>query len=150
MDLNNYLNIYLGVFRKYAEFNGRARREEFWTFTLINIGINIVLNILISIVSGLIAPLAMIYGLAVLIPGLAVSMRRLHDIGKSGWWILIGLIPVLGWIALIYFGVLDSQSGSNQYGPNPKGMGEVPQPTPAPMSTSEGTPPTNTPPSPQA
>ncbi len=64
--------------------------------------------------------LGMIYALAVLIPGIAVSVRRLHDIGKSGWWILISLVPIVGVIILLVFTVLDSTPGENQYGPNPK------------------------------
>ena len=63
-----------------------------------------------------------LYALAVLIPGLAVSARRLHDTNRSGWWILTGLVPILGWIALLIFYVEDSRPGANQYGPNPKGV----------------------------
>ena len=65
---------------------------------------------------------AEVYALAVLIPGLAVSVRRLHDTNRSGWWILTGLVPILGWIALLIFYVEDSRPGANQYGPNPKGV----------------------------
>lgn len=113
------MNWYLAVLKKYTEFSGRARRTEFWTFCLVNfliaIGISVVESILGS--SGF---LGMIYSLAVLLPSLAVSARRLHDTGRSGWWLLIGFIPVLGLIVLIVFAVQDSQPGSNAFGPNPK------------------------------
>jgi uncharacterized membrane protein YhaH (DUF805 family) len=110
---------YLEVLKKYAVFNGRARRTEFWMFTLINIIILIVL----SIIDGLIGSpgiISLIYSLAVLIPCIAVTARRLHDTGRSGWWILISLIPLIGAIVLLVFTVQDSKSGENQYGPNPK------------------------------
>jgi uncharacterized membrane protein YhaH (DUF805 family) len=107
---------YLMPWRKYAEFNGRSRRKELWTFWLVNfvIGLTDYLPIPFwSFITG-------IYGLAALIPTLAVTVRRLHDTGRSGWWILIGLIPIVGTIILIVFLATDSQPGNNQYGPNPK------------------------------
>lgn len=70
---------------------------------------------------GSLASLTLIYQLAVLVPSIAVSVRRMHDIGKSGWMLLVGLIPVIGVLILLYFTVLDSQPGNNEYGPNPKG-----------------------------
>lgn len=115
---------YIGVLKKYAVFQGRARRKEYWMFVLFNIIVSIILGILDRILGtaseaggGL---LSGIYGLAVLIPGIAVTVRRLHDTGRSGWWILIVLVPVVGWIVLLVFMVIDSQPGANQYGPNPK------------------------------
>lgn len=115
---------YLGVLRKYAVFDGRARRKEFWMFVLFNVAISIALSIIDNILgltfdsgSGV---LGSIYSLAVLIPSIAVGVRRLHDTGRSGWWILIGLIPLVGWIILVYFYILDGVRGSNQYGPDPK------------------------------
>jgi uncharacterized membrane protein YhaH (DUF805 family) len=113
------MNWYLAVLKKYADFSGRARRKEFWMFALFNFIIAIVLGI----VDGMIGMpvLGLIYSLAVLLPGLAVGARRLHDIGKSGWWLLIGLVPLVGLIVLIIFFVMDSNPGDNQYGPNPKG-----------------------------
>lgn len=114
------------VFSQYAGFSGRARRSEYWYFILFNM-------IAPAILSGLAAAtgstifniLSGIYGLAVLIPGLAVTVRRLHDIGKSGWWILLGLIPCIGEIILLIWTVKDSDPGENQYGPNPKEAGSV-------------------------
>ena len=105
---------YIEVLKKYAVFEGRARRTEYWMFTLVNIIITLVLAALSF------GTLESIYGLLVFIPSLAVSVRRLHDTGRSGWWLLIGLIPLLGALVLIYFFILDSQPGDNQYGPNPK------------------------------
>ena len=91
------MNYYLDVLKNhYADFNGRARRKEYWMFTLGNL----IVAVVIGVVAGLIKfPLLVsLYGLAVLVPGLAVCVRRLHDIGKSGWWVLIGLVPVIGGI----------------------------------------------------
>ncbi|MGZ5029156.1 MAG: DUF805 domain-containing protein [Methylobacter sp.] len=119
------MNWYLEVLKKYSEFNGRARRKEYWYFFLISTVISIFLAVIdfftgtISEEAGL-GLLSGIYALAVLIPGLSVTVRRLHDTDRSGWWILIGLIPVIGGIALLIFMVLDSAPGENQYGPNPK------------------------------
>jgi uncharacterized membrane protein YhaH (DUF805 family) len=114
------MNWYLEVLRKYAVFSGRARRTEFWMFFLINIIIQVVLAF-IDWLLGSPGVLYGLYGLAVLIPYLAVAVRRLHDTNRSGWWVLIVLIPVIGSIIFIIFAVQDSQPGSNQYGPNPKG-----------------------------
>ena len=109
------------VFSQYAGFSGRARRSEYWYFTLFNFIISTVFSLLgqkigfFSIIGGL-------FSLAVLIPGLAVAVRRLHDIGKSGWFLLFILIPLVGAIILIIWDCQDSQPGDNAYGPNPKGV----------------------------
>jgi len=119
---------FLGALRKYAVFAGRARRREYWFYALFVVVISVVLTIadmmlgLYDAASG-VGLLSCIFGLAVLIPSLAVGARRLHDTGRSGWWLLIGLIPFIGAIVLIVFFVLDSQPGTNAYGPNPKGVG---------------------------
>jgi uncharacterized membrane protein YhaH (DUF805 family) len=109
---------YLAVLKKYAVFTGRARRSEFWYFVLFNIIIAVILNVLGMALGTFV--LGALYALAVFIPGLAVSVRRLHDTGRSGWWILLGLIPIVGAIILIIFCIEDSKPGENQYGPNPK------------------------------
>lgn len=117
------MEYYMAVLRKYADFSGRARRAEYWMFALINLLISIGLAIIDTAVLGMegsVGVLGSLYGLAVLIPSLAVGVRRLHDTNRSGWWLLIGLIPVLGAIVLIIFFVQDSDPGVNQYGPNPK------------------------------
>lgn len=113
------MNWYLGVLKKYAVFAGRARRMEFWMFLLINFIVSIILTC-IDIFVGT-AVLGMIYSLAVLIPSLAVTVRRLHDIDRTGWWVLIALVPVIGAIVLLVFAVLDGTPGSNRFGDNPKG-----------------------------
>ncbi len=112
------MNWYLKVLGQYADFSGRARRTEFWMFILFNaifgaiagsIGLMIGTELIGSLYSG-----------ALLIPSLAVGVRRLHDIGKSGWMILVGLIPVIGWIWLIVLYVQEGHRGTNQYGADPK------------------------------
>ena len=119
------MNWYLEVLKKYAVFSGRARRKEYWFFVLFNIIISIVLAV-IDGVTGSFSPeagmglLGGIYTLAVLIPGIAVSVRRLHDTERSGWWLLIALVPLIGAIVLLVFMVQDSKPGQNQYGANPK------------------------------
>ena len=118
------MNWYFRVLKKYAVFSGRAGRKEYWNFVLVNFLIGIVLNIIESLVG--IAPelnfsvLSLIYSLAVLLPSLGVSIRRLHDIGRSGWWLFIGLIPLAGAIIIIIFTATGSQEGTNQYGPSPE------------------------------
>ena len=109
---------YLAVLKNYVGFEGRARRTEYWMFFLINAVIAIVLEIIGAIIHTNI--LYYIYGLAVLIPSIAVGVRRLHDTGKSGWWILIGLIPIVGLIVLLVFFATAGQPGNNQYGGDPK------------------------------
>jgi uncharacterized membrane protein YhaH (DUF805 family) len=110
---------YLTVLKKYAVFNGRSQRAEYWYFVLFNMIVTFVLGFIERQV-GVPGILSMLYGLGVLVPGLAVSIRRLHDTGKTGWWILIGLIPLVGFIVLLVFMVQDSQPNENQYGPSPK------------------------------
>jgi uncharacterized membrane protein YhaH (DUF805 family) len=119
------VNWYLEVLKKYAVFDGRARRKEYWMFILFNIIITAVLALIDSLIGTIIRQggfglLQGLYDLAVLIPSIAVTVRRLHDTGRTGWWILIGLIPVIGGIVLLIFMLLDSEPGENQYGPNPK------------------------------
>ena len=114
------MNWYIGVLKKYAVFSGRAQRTEFWMFVLINLLVSIGLNI-IDVIIGTAPLLGSLYALGVIIPTLAVSVRRLHDTNRSGWWLLIGLVPLIGLIVLIVFYVQDSDAGSNAFGPNPKG-----------------------------
>jgi uncharacterized membrane protein YhaH (DUF805 family) len=122
------MNWYLAVLKNYTGFSGRARRKEYWMFALFNFIFAVVAMILDNVLGTAFEGVGyglfyILYVLAVLIPGLAVSVRRLHDVGKSGWMILIGLIPIIGWIWLLVLMVTDSKPGENQYGPNPK---EVP------------------------
>ncbi|HLV00732.1 MAG TPA: DUF805 domain-containing protein [Acidobacteriota bacterium] len=117
------MNYYLEVLRKYAVFHGRERRRVFWWFVLVHVGILVVLSLFEFLLTGQASVLVGLYNLAVFIPGLAVTVRRLHDTGRTGWWVLIGLIPFFGSLILLIFMLLDSEPGTNQYGPNPK---EVP------------------------
>ena len=112
------MNWYTGVLKKYAVFSGRSRRKEYWMFTLINFLIIVALVVVENLLD-IFGP-NLIYGLAVFVPSLAVAIRRLHDTDRSGWWMLIGLIPVIGAIVLIVFMVMDSTPGDNRFGPNPK------------------------------
>ena len=112
------MNWYLEVLKKYVEFTGRARRTEFWMFALINLIVSLVLAFLLGRVLGGVIPA--LYSLAVFLPSLGVAVRRLHDTGRTGWWLLIGLVPVIGFIVLLVFMVLDSDAGENQYGASPK------------------------------
>ena len=101
---------YLSVLKNYANFNGRADRPTFWYFVLVNLSISIALSILH--LNGA----SMLYSLVMLIPGLAVGARRLHDIGKSGWMQLVSLIPIVGIIWLIILFAQEGQKEDNQYG----------------------------------
>ncbi|WP_030905824.1 DUF805 domain-containing protein [Streptosporangium amethystogenes] len=110
---------YLAVLKNYVGFSGRARRTEYWMFVLFNIVISLVLGGIGAVIEqGNI--LSSIYALAVLIPGLAVAVRRLHDTGRSGWWLLIGLVPLIGFIVLLVFMASEGEPGGNAYGSNPK------------------------------
>jgi len=119
------MNWYLYVLKNYATFSGRARRKEYWMFFLISALISIVLTLLdillgtysVEYEAGLFSGL---YSLLILIPSIAVVVRRLHDTDRSGWWILISLIPLIGVIVLFVFMCLDSQPGTNRFGVNPK------------------------------
>lgn len=109
------------VFSQYAKFSGRARRSEYWYFALFQIIVGIVLGVVAMIISeSLVTIIDGIWTLAVLLPSLAVTWRRLHDIGKSGAWYFIFLVPLVGWIILLVFLCKDSEPGDNRFGPNPK------------------------------
>jgi uncharacterized membrane protein YhaH (DUF805 family) len=124
------MNWYLSVLGNYAKFTGRARRSEFWYFQLFNFIFLIVAAILDNLFGtnfdmgyGVASPygiIYLIYSLVVFLPSLAVSVRRLHDVGKSGWMLLVSFIPLVGAIWLIVLAVTDSQPGSNKWGENPK------------------------------
>jgi uncharacterized membrane protein YhaH (DUF805 family) len=118
---------YLEVLKKYTVFSGRSRRKEYWFFVLFNILISVVLAIIDGVLGtaskqGGVGVLGGLYSLAVLIPSIAVGVRRLHDSGKSGWWLLISFVPCVGVFVLLYFLVQDSQPGENQFGPSPKAL----------------------------
>ena len=111
-----YLDI---LTKKYAKFSGRASKKEFWTFFGFNLAISVLLLLLSSVARPLII-LYNLYGLLVLVPSIALGVRRLHDIGKSGWWILVSLIPLIGIIWLIILYLKEGDPEENQYGPPPE------------------------------
>ncbi|SHH30483.1 Uncharacterized membrane protein YhaH, DUF805 family [Chryseobacterium oranimense] len=117
---------YLKVLKQYADFTGRARRTEYWMFVLFNMIFAIAAAVLDNLLGLKFTPeipygfIYLIYGLATFIPGLAVMVRRLHDVDKSGWWFFIGLIPIIGSIWLLVLLATDGTPGTNQYGVNPK------------------------------
>ena len=110
---------------KYAVYSGRSRRKEYWFFVLFVVVISTVLTIIDGLIGAYdrstgVGLLSAIFSLAILIPSISVSVRRLHDIDRTGWWVLISLVPLVGWIVLLVFHVQDSTPGTNRYGPNPK------------------------------
>jgi uncharacterized membrane protein YhaH (DUF805 family) len=117
---------YVDVLKKYAIFDGRARRQEYWMFFLFNVIVSIVLAG-VDNVSGLtkaaggVSPLQTLYALAVLVPAIAVAVRRLHDTGRAGLWLLIVFIPCIGGLVLLVFMIMEGDRGSNAFGPDPKG-----------------------------
>ena len=129
------MHYYFDVLKKYSVFSGRARRKEFWMFALISFIVSIVLTIIDSALGfqytvytydpdSIQAPLetgvlGAIYFLAILIPSIAVGVRRLHDIDRTGWWYLINLVCCVGWIVLLVFNVSPGTEGENKYGPDP-------------------------------
>lgn len=117
----NFLKV---VKDNYANFNGRARRKEYWQFVLVNIIISIITNIL-TFISDYLVFISFIVGLGLLLPSLAVAVRRLHDTNKSGWYLLIALIPILGSLYLLYLMVVEGDKGTNKYGLDPKGAENI-------------------------
>jgi uncharacterized membrane protein YhaH (DUF805 family) len=119
------MNWYLMVIKNYVGFSGRARRKEYWMYTLFTILFAMVAAILDSMVGSNIYPLPYgyiysFYAVATFLPGLAVVVRRLHDVGKSGWMCLIIFIPIIGFIWLLVLLCTNGQAGENKYGPDPK------------------------------
>ncbi|MGB5598315.1 MAG: DUF805 domain-containing protein [Thiothrix litoralis] len=118
---------YFYVLKNYAKFTGRGSRSEYWYYTLVNLIIFAIFMILLNVAgaSGVTelamgaAILFLLYALATLIPSIAVAVRRLHDTGRSGWWMLLAVVPIASLVLLVFM-VLDSQAGDNQYGKNPK------------------------------
>ncbi|UQX04012.1 DUF805 domain-containing protein [Streptomyces sp. RerS4] len=113
------MHYYVDVIKRYADFSGRARRQEYWMFVLVSLPIMVVL-IAIDFMLGSYPVIFWIYNIAVFLPTLGLSVRRLHDTGRSGWWYLVGLIPFVGWIGLIVLMAIEGDAGPNGYGPSPK------------------------------
>ena len=143
------MNYYIDVLKKYVVFGGRAARKEYWMFFLFNV----IISFVVAIVDGIAGTtfetsgsagaasggvLQSLYALAVFLPSLGVTFRRLHDTGKSGWWVLISLVPFVGWIVLLVFMILDGDPGANKYGPNPKEPALAAPTAAAPGATSPG------------
>jgi uncharacterized membrane protein YhaH (DUF805 family) len=127
------VNDFILAYKKYAQFNGRSGRKEFWFYVLFYLVVSAILSVIDGLVfgsaggamssGGLTAqsysPLASIFGLVSLVPGIAVSVRRLHDTGKSGWFYLLWLLPIIGWIILLVFYCQKSEPETNAYGAPP-------------------------------
>jgi len=130
---------YLIAWQRAADFSGRSRRKEYWIFNLFNSLVAIVLVLAIFPFSAQDKPpsilflLVLVYGIVLFIPSLSVTIRRLHDIGKSGWWYFIGFVPLIGGIILFVFTLLDSEPTANQWGLDPKASERVQIPPPYPM-----------------
>lgn len=116
------MNWYVKVLREYATFEGRARREEYWMFILFQI-IFLIAAAILDVIIGTPGIFYFIYILATMLPSLAVAVRRLHDVGRSGWYYFIGAIPLVGPILLLVWFCTDSDYGPNKWGENPKGHG---------------------------
>ena len=122
---------YLKVLKNYVGFRGRARRKEYWMFSLFNFVIAFCIGFVESLLAmgseSMLGPASLLFAVAVTIPGIAVMVRRLHDTDRSGWWFWVALVPVLGTLALLYFMLQEGTKGSNQYGSDPKNpVGPVP------------------------
>ncbi len=115
MQIEQLINNYTNVLKKYTVFSGRATRAEYWYFVLVNLVITILINMYSN-------TLGSFYSLAVLLPGIGVSIRRLHDINKSGWMLLVSFIPLAGLIWLIILMATEGDKTKNNYGPKPKTM----------------------------
>jgi len=124
------LNYYLDGLQKYAIFEGRAQRAAYWYFVLLNLIISLAIGI-VEVMVGIAdaetayGPVSALYSLFIFLPATALLARRLHDVGRSGWWILLMLIPIIGFFVLLFWTIQDSEPGDNRYGPNPKA---APQP----------------------
>ena len=123
------MNWYLEAFKKYAVFQGRAGRKDYWFFVLFNIIVSMVLGYIDRLTGTFVADtgfgiLSAVYTLAVILPGISVSVRRLHDTGRSGWWFLVTIVPVLGFFVFLYFMILESDPGSNKYGALPRSVSD--------------------------
>jgi uncharacterized membrane protein YhaH (DUF805 family) len=125
------MNHFTAALKKYAVFTGRSSRSEYWYFILFCLLISVMISFVEGFFQGLFGVsssetqfpiLGPAFQLAMLIPSISISVRRLHDISKSGWWLLLDLIPIVGWIIIFCFSVMDSTQGDNIYGPNPKSI----------------------------
>ena len=109
---------YKKVLRSYAVFEGRAQRKEFWMFLLFNVLVTFALH-LIDAVMVHVPLLSVIYSIAILVPYIAVGVRRLHDTDRAGWWLLVSFVPIVGWLIVVVLLALEGTRGPNRYGPDP-------------------------------
>lgn len=120
---------YIEAITNYVNFKGRSRRKAYWMFVLMNVIISTLLSMLDYFFDIYVADdvglISFIYSLFILLPSLAIVVRRLHDTGRSGWWVLISFVPIVGWIVLLVFMCMDSYYGENQYGECPKQLVDV-------------------------
>lgn len=107
------MDYFVDAFRQYANFSGRATRQQYWMYVLIYVVIALVLSVIDSLIG--IGLLGLIFSLIMLVPSISIATRRLHDIGRSGWWQLLWIIPLIGWLVLLVFFVTDS-TDDNNYG----------------------------------
>ena len=122
--------IYFTVLKKFTKFSGRSRMSEFWIFTLINFVFMILAMIIDNVTGIILRPLPfgtffIIYTLLVFLPGLALLVRRMHDVGKSGWFVLLSLIPLIGTVWLLALCITEGNPGDNKYGPSPKAFSTI-------------------------
>lgn len=110
---------YIDMWKNATNFDGRSRRKAYWMVVLVNFVISFILATL-SVFFWIFDVITTIYCIALILPGISLGIRRLHDIGKSGWWLLIGFVPIIGAVVLLIFYCMDSVPGENEYGPNPK------------------------------
>lgn len=112
------------AFANFFTLSGRAPRSEYWYFILFCLLGSLALGVIDGVVFGAslgLAPLSLIFSLVTLVPSIAVAFRRIHDVDKSGWWLLIGLVPFVGWLVLLYFFVQKGTDGDNRFGADPLG-----------------------------
>ena len=113
------MNWYVDVLKKFNVFTGRSGRQEYWMFVLINFGISFAIGLLVNM-NNFFAVVSALYGLAIIVPSIAASIRRMHDIGKSGIYVLVTLIPCVGTIWFIILAATPGDPGANEYGPPPE------------------------------
>ncbi len=117
----NFTQAITAGFQNYVNFTGRASRSEFWFWVLFAVLVSIAATLIDVVLfsDSEMSPVNTLAGVALLLPNLSVSVRRLHDIDRSGWWILLGLIPIVGWIIIIIWNCTKGTAGPNRFGPDP-------------------------------